>query len=336
MTMSKREFFLSLGMTGALLQARLSARLLTRRRRALCNLRATARTQALYAYLWSIYGKRTLTGQQESSWTPAGPRAELNFIQQISGKLPAVLGLDYLRPEDNRIVNQRAARWYLEEGGIPTICWHWGVPGIGSGYENSKKDFDVAAALRVGTIQNRDMMHDLGVTGRLLGELRDLHVPVLWRPFHEFSGDWFWWGKHGPAAFKALWTLMYDHFTKELRLDNLIWVLGFAGQNIDGSYYPGRRMVDVAGADLYVSDHGNLAGLFGAVKQIVGTTVPICLHENGPIPAAQTLGGDAQWLYFLTWHTHFIMDGVTNAPSDIEGAYSAERYITKDELPRMR
>ena len=337
MNLSRREMLAALGMIGAACSGRrLIARPVLQGRNTLSHARASGRAKALYAYLWTIYGKKTLTGQQESSWTAAGPRAELDFIEHTSGKLPAILGLDYLWPEDNQNLNQRAAQWYLQEGGVPTICWHWGVPGIGSGYENSKKDFDVSAALRSGTVQHRDMMHDLDVTAGLLAELRDLGVPVLWRPFHEFSGNWFWWGKHGPEAFKALWTLMYDHFTNQRKLDNLIWVLGYAGQNIDPSYYPGRRMVDIAGADLYVQDHGNLSQLFHAMKQIVGNSVPICLHENGPIPAPETLGPDADWLYFLTWHTHFIMDGVTNPPTDIRAAYNAARYVTKDELPALR
>jgi hypothetical protein len=88
---------------------------------------------------------------------------------------------------------------------------------------------------------------DLAAIGELLGVLRDRRVPVLWRPLHEFSGDWFWWGKHGPEAFKALWALMYDTFTRRLGLDNLIWILGWAGQNIDPAWYPGRDQVDVAG-----------------------------------------------------------------------------------------
>jgi hypothetical protein len=103
---------------------------------------------------------------------------------------------------------------------------------------------------------------------------------------------------------------MFTRFGDRHRLTNLIWVLGWAGQNVDPRYYPGRSMVDVAGADIYASDHGNLAPMFAAVKRIVGETVPICLHENGPIPDP--------------------------APDTLRAAYRAERYLTLDEIARRR
>ena len=93
----------------------------------LSNPNASERARRLYAYLNAVSGRKTLTGQMESAWH-GNPRLELNYIQACSGKLPAILGLDYLTPSDNDNVNDRASRWYLEEGGIPTLCWHWGAP----------------------------------------------------------------------------------------------------------------------------------------------------------------------------------------------------------------
>ena len=201
----------------------------------LSNAQASAGARTLYAYLWSQYGKRTLTGQQEQNFTPAGARQELDYLERVTGKLPAILGLDYIEPSDQAAVNERAIAWH-RSGGIVTLCWHWGAPDIGTGYENSKKDFDVARALTPGTPQNAAMGRQMAHVGDLLTQLRDAGVPVLWRPFHEFSGDWFWWGKHGPEAFKALWRLMYEYFTRSRGLDHLIWVLGWAGQNVDARY----------------------------------------------------------------------------------------------------
>ena len=301
----------------------------------LSNLAASPEARSLYAYLWSIYRKHTLTGQQELPWPRQKARRELDYIQACSGKLPAILGFDYILPQDWPGVADRATRWYRDEGGIPTICWHWGAPDVGVGYENSKKDFDVAAAFRAGTPQNKAMGRDLSAVADQLAILRDRRVPVLWRPFHEFSGTWFWWGKHGPDAFKALWNLMYEYFTVERRLDNLIWVLGYAGQNIDRAYYPGRDRFDVIGADIYVHDHGNLADMFGQVRRLVGDSAPICLHENGPIPDPATLGPQADWLWFMTWHSPFILDGTTNSREEIARYFQSERYLTKDELPKF-
>ncbi len=297
--------------------------------RRLSNTEASNEARALYGFLWSLYGRKTLTGQQEgvAHATPL----ELDYIAKVTGRQPAILGLDYIDPRDNQAVNDRATAWH-RSGGIVSLCWHWGAPDIGTGYENSKKDFDLVAALEPGTPQNIALHRDLKQIGDLLAVLRDRRVPVLWRPLHEFSGDWFWWGKHGPDAFKALWALMYDEFTHRRRLDNLIWVLGWAGQNVDPAWYPGRQRVDVAGADIYVEDHGNLAPMFGKVKAIVGDTLPICLHENGPIPDPARLGPKADWLWFMTWHTRWLMDPRQNDPARLAAYYGSERYLTRDEL----
>lgn len=299
--------------------------------RVLSNPDASPEARALYRYLWTLYGTRTLTGQQEQNFTSKGARQELDYIESVTGKLPAILGFDYILPEDQKPVNERATAWH-QSGGIVTLCWHWGAPDVGSGYENSKKNFDVAKALTPGTRQNRLMMEQMAHVGDLLAVLRDRKVPVLWRPFHEFSGDWFWWGKHGPEAFKALWRLMYNDYVGRRGLNNLVWVLGWAGQNVDPAYYPGRDIVDVVGADIYVHDHGNLAPMFAKVKAIVGDTLPICLHENGPIPDPVTLGPNADWLWFMTWHTRWLTDPEQNAPDLLRSYYNSDRYVTKDEL----
>jgi mannan endo-1,4-beta-mannosidase len=270
-----------------------------------------------------------LTGQQEGV---AHPGVELDSLRTITGRLPAILGLDYIAPSDNAAVNDRATAWH-RSGGIVTLCWHWGAPDIGPGYENAKNDFDLVAALRPGTAQNLALHRDLARIADLLTVLRDRKVPVLWRPLHEFGGDWFWWGKHGPGAFKALWTLMYDLFVHQRGLNNLIWVAGWAGQNIDPAWYPERDRVDIAGADLYADDHGNLAPMFQQVKAIVGDTVPICLHENGPIPDPALLGPQADWLWFMTWHTRWLTDPSQNDPEGLKAYYASPRYLTKDELP---
>ncbi len=88
-----------------------------RHKHRLSNPHASPRARKLYSYLWGIYGRKTLTGQQVSAWS--GPRSELDYLQRTTGKQPAILGLDYINPAKWTFVNDRATRWYLEEGGIP-------------------------------------------------------------------------------------------------------------------------------------------------------------------------------------------------------------------------
>jgi mannan endo-1,4-beta-mannosidase len=300
----------------------------------LSNPKATPQARALYRYLNAVWGHNTLTGQQESTWR-GGPRHELDYILAATGKQPAILGLDYIDPHDRDAVNARATHWRKALGGIVTLCWHWGNPMIGPGYENSKIAFDAVAALKTGTPERAAMMRDLSEIAGYLGQLQDAGVPVIWRPFHEFTGDWFWWGKLGPEVFKALWLTMHDYFTRERGLNNLIWLLGYTAKP-DPAWYPGRAHVDLIGADTYVKDHGSQKPLYDAVAAITGDAMPIALHECGPIPDPDLVIADrADWLYFLTWHSNFIDDGVTNPPDFLKRVYNCERYLTLDRLPHL-
>ncbi len=293
---------------------------------------------ALFDYLKDLYKKKTLTGQQESTWATGGALHELNFIFDATGKAPAVLGLDYLNHLDSAYVagvTKRAADWYLTNNGIPTICWHWGSPSIGQGYENSKKPFDIDKALTPGTTENIAMLKDLDIVAAELTKLRDQNVPILWRPFHEFTGTWFWWGMGGADKFKRLWIYMYNYYTVDKGLNNLVWVLGYTGEP-SAAYYPGDTYIDIAAADTYVTGHGSLKILYDKVATIVGTERPIALHENGPIPDPDAVMMDAaNWSYFMTWHTSFLTDGIANTTTTLNKAFNHDHYITRDELPNL-
>jgi len=88
---------------------------------ALSNPNASSQAVALFQYIKDIYGQKTLTGQQEPTWMSGGAQYELNYIQQHTGRQPAILGLDYISPGDYNGVDDRATAWYQNRGGIPSI-----------------------------------------------------------------------------------------------------------------------------------------------------------------------------------------------------------------------
>ncbi|KAJ9466643.1 Mannan endo-1 [Diplonema papillatum] len=263
---------------------------------------------------------RTLTGQQS-----AGSWDEVDYIHRETGRKPAILGLDSLTPYDNVNVVAKAKKWYLQNNGIVSICWHWGAPDVGTGYENSKVDFDLAAALTPGTTQNRLMLRDLDEIAA--------GVPVLWRPLHEFTGTWFWWGKHGAAGFVQLWRFVYDYYTHAKHLNNLVWVLGYS-HDPEASFYPGNAYIDIAGADVYAANYQSQVGLYDRMVSIVGDGMPIPLHENGHIPDPNLVDADgAHWSWFLTWHTRWLK--VDNPVEWLKFVFNHDKYITLDELPPL-
>ena len=96
----------------------------------------------------------------------------------------------------------------------------------------------------------------------LLRELQDEGVVVLWRPYHEMNGGWFWWGGKTRDSFTKLWTNLYERLTHHHSLSNLLWVYSanaeFDAATGDGvlAEYPGSAYVDVVGMDVYVDIEG--------------------------------------------------------------------------------
>lgn len=294
----------------------------------LTNPLAQPAAQRLYQYLYDICGKGILSGQQEC------PRDkthgdELSYIKKVSGHLPAILGLDYIE-EDFEGVTKRAMDWH-ERGGIVTICWHWGIPPHGVGYRSSQEEVDMEELLTPGTALYQGMLDNMDEAARALAALCEKEIPVLWRPFHEFDGAWFWWGKGGPEAFIKLWRLMYERFTNEHGLNNLIWVLGYSHEMHEG-WYPGDEYVDIIGGDAY--KEGIHEELFNWIKTVTDKDMPRCLHENGPLPEPGLLAQrKVDWRWFLTWHTVHIHE--QNSPDYIRYVYNHPYVITLEDLPKI-
>ena len=166
-----------------------------------------------------------------------------------------------------------------------------------------------------------------------LQQLEDAGVPVLWRPFHELDGGWFWWSKGGSESFVKLWQLMYSRYTDYWGLDNLIWLLGYSGNGGNmAAWYPGDSYVDLIGADSYTA--GANGRLYQEVAALAPEGMPIVFHECGTIPTEEEMAADnAPWLMFMVWHTDFLTDGKSNTVESLNGIYSSDYFITLDELP---
>lgn len=223
---------------------------------------------------------------------------------------------------------QVAEEWW-KKGGIPTIMWHWGAPAIGNGYENSKKEIDIDKIFEKGTPQYKAFWKELDEKAQLLEKLNKAHVPILWRPFHELNGSWFWWGKKGPEQFKRLWITMYNYYVHKKHLDNLIWVLCYMDRP-DSAWYPGRKYVDIAGADTYRPEESRL-GMYQKTRSIVGDVMPIAFHECGiPPDPTESFAQGAKWSWFMEWHTDFLKKVPVG---HLRYVYNNDLVITLDKVP---
>ena len=289
----------------------------------LSNPNADNNTKKLYDYINDVYGNAIITGQQESTWM-GSPDYEMDYIVENTGKYPAIRGLDFMNNDFDGVV-ERSIEWH-EKGGIVTICWHTGV--ISSGYQESKDDNpDFSKLLTEGTDEYNEMIESWDKAAVALQELRDVGVPVLWCPFHEFDGGWFWWGKGGAENFIKLWRMMYDRYTNEFGLTNLIWVLGYCGEVKDG-WYPGDEYCDIIGSDTYDnSTHVIAWNKLSAME----TGKPLTFHECGRVPRIVMFEREgAMWSWFMIWHTDHITN---NSLKVLNNVYNDEKAITLDELP---
>lgn len=303
----------------------------------LSNPNADKTTVAVYDYICDIYGESIITAQQESIWVN-GTEYEMDYIYNATGKLPAMRGLDFMDDDFDGVV-ERSIEWW-QKGGLVTICWHCG-PDFTGNYDNCKNDeiSDWDAVLTDGTAENKAFIENMDHAGEALLELQDNGVTVLWRPFHEFDGDWFWWSKGGSDNFKKLWIMMYNHFTYDLGLNNLIWVLGYShnGKDYKGKpaeWYPGDEYCDIVGADSYEVDvNGAEERLYKITRRITKGNKPLIFHECGKIPTEEQLR-ETPWCSFMTWHTEWLID--TNTSDELSEIYNSEYAITLDELPEFQ
>lgn len=306
---------------------------------------ASPEAQALLSYLHDVSGKKMLSGQQEG-WRGTNELGfELKHIQQHTGKLPAILGLDAhgMQPgRRNRLPDGRspvvntAIDWVSNRNGIVTFCWHWNAPVGKQAFYTKETDFDAARAVMPSTPEYEGVLRDMDTVAEQLKLLQAARVPVLWRPLHEANGRWFWWGAAGPEACVKLWRLMYDRFTRQHGLTNLIWVFS-PGASIDlAAWYPGDAYVDLIGQDHYPMDgnHGAAKEIYDELVALGGGTKLVGMSENGPIPAPAAVAKEkVSWLFFVTWSGKELTN--YNSPEELKEFYGHPSVASLDDLPKL-
>lgn len=320
----------------------------------LVNKNADDCAKRLFSYMCDIYGKDFLSGQ----YCDGGQYGHENACiwKTTGGKYPAVLGLDFIEYSPSRVAkgsSSKATEYaieFWENGGIVTFCWHWNVPekyltGTWySGFYKEHTNIDLDAIMNGQDEEGMELLiSDMDVIAEQLKILQEAGVPVLWRPLHEASGGWFWWGNCEPESYIKLYQMMYDRFTNEHQLNNLIWV--WNGQ--DGDWYPGDEYVDIIGEDIYPGERVYTSQIDRYMKALEYTDAKkmIVLSENGCLfdPDLAIRDG-AMWGFFATWGGEFVsVNQSLNVYSEtyteesmLKKVYEHEHVITLDELPDLK
>ncbi len=316
----------------------------------LSNAQASETTQRLYSYLCDVYGEKFLSGQNCDTGQFG---KEFQIINKATGKTPAVLGLDFIEYSPSRVENGSKSRAtdfaidFWEDGGIVTFCWHWNAPTkylTGqwySGFYKEHTNIDLAKIMNGEDQEGYDLlMSDIDVIAEELLRLQEADVPVLFRPLHEASGGWFWWGTAGADAYKQLYIKMYEILTDEYQLNNLIWV--WNGQ--DAEWYPGDEYVDIIGEDIYPGEQiytSQVAKYLEAVNYGIDKKL-VYMTENGCLFDPDLARRDgAMWGMWCTWGGEFVAKDIAiftlseqyTEESMLKKVYSDPDVITLEDLP---
>ncbi|HEY8928437.1 MAG TPA: glycosyl hydrolase [Mucilaginibacter sp.] len=304
------------------------------------NENATREVKKVLNLLYDIKGKYILSGQQNYN---SDRNLFSDSAHNITGKYPAVWGSDFINWGDKDlgpdIVAESVKKW--KEGYIVTLMWHEGKPTDDPPYDFSKNviakmtDAEWNELITPGSALNKKWLAQIDVVAGYLKQLRDADVPVLWRPYHEMNGVWFWWGnRKGENGIAKLWRMMYDRFTNYHHLNNLLWVWGAnAPRDIPfdeaydyKDYYPGNKYVDILGADVYHFDYEQ-KDYEDLVKLANGR--PIALTETGELPKPNILKVQPQWVWFMVWTSWLWTD---NTHSRVQEVYNLPQTLSHDEV----
>ncbi len=318
----------------------------------LCNPDPSPEAQALMDWLCGEYGSRMISGQYLDEYQYG---AELEAIASVTdGLYPAMVGMDFLNYSPSSVslgswpTSTEQAIEYWKKGYIVTFCWHWNAPEAyldttgnnwWGGFYTQNTTFHLGKALSGEDPAGYNLLiRDMDAIAAQLTRLRDAGVPVLWRPLHEASGGWFWWGASGAKAYITLYRLMYDRFTTVHGLNNLIWI--WNGQS--KAWYPGDDVVDMIGEDLYPGKHvyDSQAAAFARCRSYTDARKLIMLSECGCVPSPVKCRNDgAMWSAWGTWCYEFVLKDDHTYSGEYSDAEALKKFyneaitITRRDLP---
>ncbi|MFH4967690.1 glycosyl hydrolase [Gaetbulibacter sp. M240] len=241
------------------------------------NPNATNETTAMFYNLKTISKTNYLVGQHDafsSFYMDIGGDSD---IKKTTGSDPALLGSDFMYITDDAN-NETSSNWYFQQeqsikqrvteaynkGMVNIFAWHFREPFEGlEFYTSQMSDYQKQNAFK--SILPGGINHDyykrklekIAEVAKSLVDNNGAYIPFIFRPFHEFDGDWFWWGASycSPEEFKTLWQFTVTYLRDDLLVNNILFAFSPDNKfNTEAEYldrYPGDAYVDVLGMDNY-------------------------------------------------------------------------------------
>ena len=316
---------------------------------------ATPETKALFNNLRTIAKNHTLFGHQHATEYGHGWQGEQNRsdVKSVTGSHPAVIGVDLSRFTGGSASETEAAKEELRKnvadtynrGGVTTVAWHFMNPVSGGGFY--WKDSVSLPAVRYiipggeAHEKYKEILKSIAGWANSVKGADGKTVPMIFRPYHEFDGDWFWWGRSHSTIdeFRQLWKFTVSYLRDSQNVHTFLYAFSpdnrFMTEEVFLERYPGDEWVDMVGMDNYgdmgrdgyrpevaaqklkiVSDYAKKAGKLAAFTETGLESIPnptwwseaeesISYH----MPGYKYLG--MPLLYFAAYKDHCSLFGVS-------------------------
>lgn len=293
------------------------------------NPKVNRRTRELYASLQTLPQKGILFGHQDDlaygiGWKYMPGESD---VKRVAGDYPAVYGWDLGHLELGSKHNidrvpfdtmRRFIRDGYRRGGVITLSWHLHNPATGG------SSWDTAASVRQvlpGGEKHELFLSWLGRVADFLGSIRHKGkpVPVLFRPFHEHTGSWFWWGEKNCTAeeYIALWRMTADYLRVTRKMSNILLVYSAAEFTDEAHFlerYPGDEYVDVMGFDTYMRDpalEGSTGVFIERLRKSLDMLSRIAARHGKPFCLAET---GLEQIPHTDWWTNTLWTAIKDYP----------------------
>lgn len=256
---------------------------------ALTDANATPETAKLFAYLKGItQSDKVLYGHQNELHKKVAKNLPgASDTEDMVGDHAAVMGMDSLALTGNELaltddekargvtLSEKLAGIYIpaaKKGAILTMSMH--LPNFAevakrpkidgkydfSGYSPNNLEGSVVQRILPGGDLNELYRAYLDMVADFDSRLQAADVPLIFRPFHENNGSWFWWGASSctPSEYKNIFRYTVEYLRDVKGLHNMLYAYSPGGPLVDEadylSRYPGDAFIDVSGFDMYHRD----------------------------------------------------------------------------------
>lgn len=319
---------------------------------------ATEQTAALFYNLKKISKTNILFGHQDDTkrgvenattdWAneqhlPAVSR-DRSDVKDVSGAYPVVYGHDFLH-----IADFSSGGWYDYEasiardltidaynrGGVNTYAWHYWNPVSKADFYWDKSPVEAVSKIIPGGSHNavyKNSLKEVADFAKTLVGADGKLVPIIFRPFHEFDGDWFWWGKAHcyVADYKTLYQFTVTYLRDSLCVHNFLYAWSpdknFTTETEFLERYPGDAFVDLVGSDNY-GDLGDAVN--PSIASAKYKLVSDYAKEKNKL-AAMTETGSTSKLGKANWYTENLLAVLKT--KDLQLAYALVWANTKNNF----